>query len=220
MKTEFDPVTHTYRCNDEIWPSVTQLLSEFKLSDFSMVPPDVLANKQRLGTIVHKAAELLDEQQLDEEHFNKTFPEAIPYLDAYKRFREIEDFEPAHIERKMFSKKYKCAGTLDRQGIFQDVETIIDLKCSWEIYPSNAAQLAAYAMLFEENYKTRIKRRFALQLKPNGHYELEEFKSPHDIQDFLACVWLYWRRRDFYKTIKGENQNGNGHHGNGTEASN
>lgn len=197
----FDPVTHTYTYAGVVWPSVTQLLGLFKLVDFSMVDPVVLEEKRRLGTIVHRGAELLDKQTLDEDHFNLKFPEAVPYLHAYRRFREIEDFEPEDNELRLYSKKWRYAGTLDRQGIFKGLPTIIDLKCSWEIYPSNGPQTAGYALAFEELFGTKIKRRFALQLKPTGHYELKEYKSPQDLQDFLACLVLYWRRREHYKTI-------------------
>lgn len=200
---DFEPTKHIYKHRGIVVPSVTQLLNMFKLVDFSKVPEDVLNEKRILGTVVHKAAELLDEQQLDEDHFNKTFPRAVPYLQAYKTFREIEDFEPAHSERRMYSKKMRCAGTLDRQGLYQGAETIIDLKCSWMLYPSNGAQTSAYAQIFLENYGIKIKRRFALQLKETGHYELKEYKDPQDLHDFMACVMLYWRRREHYRTIDG-----------------
>ena len=44
--------------------------------------------------------------------------------------------------------------------------------------------------------KDKIKRRFAVLLKPDGTYKLEEYKNKADWQVFLACLTLYnFRRR-------------------------
>lgn len=202
-KFNYDPAKHLYTCGDEPWPSVTQLLQEFKLIDLSHIPVDRLNEKRILGTVVHKAAEYLDDRKLDEVHFAEKWPRAVPYLNAYKRFREIEDFEPVHNERQLWSRKWRFAGTMDRQGIFKGHDAIIDLKCSWEMYASNGPQTAGYDILFEETFKVKNRLRFGLQLKENESYELHEYKDKQDYSDFLACVVLHWRKRNHYKTSKG-----------------
>lgn len=200
----FDQETHIYRWNNEIVPSVTQLLNEFKLVDFSGVPKDRLEYKRSLGVAVHYAIELLEAQNLNED----SLAEAIkPYLDAYKSFREVTGFEPRQTENRMYSKKWRFAGTMDQQGIHLgkvgNEEAIIDYKCTWKLYAACGPQLQGYKILFEENTGIKIKRLFGLQLKPTGHYELEEFKDPNDKQDFLACVWLHYQKRNKYQTSKG-----------------
>src|SRR3990167_5158183 len=208
---QFDFEKHEYTVDGVLLPSVTQLLSEFGIQDFSNIPFDRLEYKRVLGTAVHLACQYLDEQVLDESSLSK---EILPYVNAYKKFCEITGFEPRHTELKMYSKKYRFAGTLDRQGLFEwkgkELESIIDLKCTWELYPSTAAQTAGYALLFEENFPAiKIKARFGLQLNQNGNYEIEEYTDAQDLQDFKACVILHWRKRNFYKTSKGVHHVGN-----------
>jgi len=205
-KYEFDPVTHIGKVNGEIWPSVTQLLNRYKLINYDDVPESVLEEKRILGTRVHRASLLLDNNNLDEQHFNKTFPECIPYLEGYRKFRVIEKFEPDEKEVRLFSNKRKFHGSPDEIGSRdfngKIISVVIDYKGTYHMYKSAGAQLAAYAMLIEENYKTKIKERWGLLLKPSGNYELTQFKDKLDFTDFEACLYMYWRCRNKYKTIK------------------
>lgn len=193
----FDFEKHEYRLNGEVLPSVTQLLQEFALYDLSRVPPDRLEYKRILGTAVHLACHYLDDNRLDESTMH---PDIVPYVNAYKKFREITGFEPRYNEERMYSKKWRFAGTLDRQGLFewggQEIESIIDIKCVWEMYPSTGPQTEGYKILFEENFKTKIRGRFGLQLKPSGHYEVIPFMDKTDNTTFLSCLHLhYWRKK-------------------------
>lgn len=211
MNTEFDPVTHTYKVDGVVWPSVTQLLQEFKIVDYSMVPEDVLEKKRLIGIRVHAATVMLDNGSLDEDDFNWNFPECVPYLNAYRKFRLIENFEATHKEARYFSKKWRFAGTPDESGIhvtkMGEHQALIDYKCTWAMYASTGPQLSGYEILLNENLGLKIKKRFGLLLKPTGNYELTEFKDPNDKQDFLACLWLHWQKRTKYKTSKGELEN-------------
>ena len=193
----FDQENHEYRVNGEVVPNVTRLLQEFALCDLSRVPKDRLEYKRVLGTAVHVACDYLDNGILDEESLHD---EIIPYVKAYKKFREITGFEPSHTELRMYSKKWRFAGTLDKQGLFEyggrEIESIIDLKCVWEMYPSTGPQTEGYKILFEENHKTKIKGRFGLQLKPSGNYEVIPFGDKTDNTTFLSCLHLhYWRKK-------------------------
>lgn len=206
MKTEFDPQTHIGKVDGVIWPSVTQLLNEFKLVDFDGVSPERLYYKRILGTRVHAATVLLDNGSLDEEHFNASFPECVPYLDAYRKFREIEDFEPLRKEDRYFSKKWRFHGQPDESGlhickISPTENALVDYKCTFACYPATGPQLSGYEILILECLGIKIKKRFGLLLKPTGHYDLIPFKDPNDKQDFLACLWLWWQRVNKYKTL-------------------
>ncbi len=217
MNTEFDPQTHIGKVNGVIWPSVTQLLTEFGLQDLSAVPEDRLEYKRLLGTRVHAATFLLDDCRLDEEHFATVFPECIPYLNAYRKFREIEDFEPIVKEYRLFSKKWRCHGAMDEVSIhggkYSDRLCVIDYKCVYQMYKSVGPQTSGYEILVKENGKElglprellrKRFHRFALILKPTENYDLVYLPdNVNDEQDFLACARLHWRNRDHYKTRKG-----------------
>lgn len=197
----FDPEKHLYAVKGEVWPSNTQLLKEFGLLDFSNVPPERLEYKRILGTRVHKACEILANcQALDEDQIRESMPEIIPYVNAYRKFREIHDFEPNFIEHRMVSRKWRFGTTLDQQGPFNGVETMLEIKCSWEIYKANGPQTAGQEIAFTENTGIKIKRRVVLQLKENGSFELHECEDRADFNDFLACIVLHWRKRNVYKT--------------------
>ena len=208
MGFEFDHETHIGRMNGEIWPSVTQLLQESKLIDYSMVPKEVLEKKRILGTRVHAATILLDDCNFDEDHFNAEFPECIPYLEAYRNFRIIEKFENSNAKcGRLVSLKLKFHGEPDEHGIrlaWRGQEAyLIDYKCTFKMFASTGAQLSAYKILLAERLKINVKTRLGLLFKPNGKFDLVPFKDPNDKQDFLACLHLHWARRNKYQTSKG-----------------
>ena len=217
INTEFDPVTHIARVDKVLWPSVAQLEREFKLIDFSMVPDERLIYKQQIGLRVHAASVLLDNGSLDEDHFDKTFPECVPYLDAYRKFRTIEDFAPIVKEVRLFSKKWRFHGAPDEAGthlgLYQGHLCVVDYKCSYIMYPATGPQCCGYEMLIRENadelgidkalFKKKVIR-MGLLLKPTGNYDPIFFNDPRDMMEFQACVLLHWSRREKFKTMTEE----------------
>ena len=216
FNTEFDPQTHIGKVNGIEWPSVTQLIQEFGLLDFTGVPEDRLREKSILGLRVHAATVLLDKGTLDYEHFKNSFPECVPYLEAYRKFREIENFEPLGKEYRLFSKKWRFHGAYDEHGvhcgILEGRLVLTDYKCTWKMYDSTGPQLAGYDMLIRENAEglsipkellRKKTHRQGLLLKPTGNYEIYAFKDPVDYTDMQGCIHLHWRRREHYKTRKG-----------------
>jgi len=202
-KFQFDFNSHRYTYDGNEEPSVTQLLQEFGLIDFTGVPRDRIEHKRQIGTAVHLACRYLDDNNLDESTVAKPL---VPYIEAYKKFREIVPFEPNDelTETPLRSKKWRFCGTPDRQGLWTchvgGEEALVDLKCTWVMYRSVGPQLRGYKILIEENYPIKIKKMYGLQLKPTGNFDLVEFKDRTDENDFLACVHLYWAKRQKYKT--------------------
>lgn len=202
----FDPKTHTGRYKGVVMPSVTQLLQEFGLIDFAGVKDDVLEAKRILGTRVHAATLMLDNCELDEEHFNTTFPECVPYLEAYRKFRIIETFDPQYKESRLFSKRLRLHGAPDEAGFhvgkMGSELALIDYKCTFKMYASTGPQLSGYGLLLSDCLGAEIKKRYGLLLKPNGSYDLVPFKDKTDLLDFRACLMLHWAKREKYKTSK------------------
>lgn len=216
MGFTFDKESHIGLMDGVPWPSVTQILSEFKLIDYTGVPQDVLEKKRILGTRVHHATILLDKCDLDEEDTEKRFPEILPYLEAYRKFRIIEHFEPMDKCGRLVSLKWKFHGEPDEHGFriarYGNEHYLVDYKTTWKLYASTGPQLSGYQMLIAEKLKLKIKKRFGLLLKSNGSYELHPFTDSNDEQDFKACLWLHWQKRNKYTTSKGVD-NADSHNG-------
>jgi len=149
---------------------------------------------------------LLDNNNLDEDDLKLRFPECVPYVEAYRKFRICESFELKEKEVRLFSNKLKFHGSPDEFGTRgfngKIINVVVDYKCTFHMYKSCGAQLAGYDMLIEENYGIKAKERWGLLLKPSGNYELTQFKDKSDCTDFRACLYLYWQSANKYKTIK------------------
>ncbi len=184
----FDEGAHEYKFKGVIVPSVTQILQP--LNDFSGIPPAILENKRQIGVAVHKACELYDDDDLDEESLT---PIVADYFAAWKRFKTENEVVVEMSEQRIFHALHRYAGTLDRVLTLNGVRCVLDLKTSATLNPAVGLQLAAYDMaLGVEKLK-----RFALQLKPNGLYKLQEYKDPKDYQVFTALLTLKnWRNQN------------------------
>lgn len=178
----FDADTHTYWLGQRRVPSVTQILQP--VSDFSMVKPEVLEYKRQLGTAVHLATELYDKDDLD---FGSLDTTVEAYLAGWILFRQETGFEVEKIEQRVFHPSLFYAGTLDRTGILFGDSAVLDVKTSASLMPAVGMQLAAYQeALAAGPEKTKPKKRFAVQLKPDGKYSLKEYDDPADWATFLS----------------------------------
>jgi hypothetical protein len=186
----FDEASHTYRVDGKRVPSVTQLLAP--LVDYSMVPRDVLERAQQLGTAVHKATELYDLDDLDDDGLSD---ELRPYLDAWKKFRAETGFEPITVERKLVHPVLRYAGTSDRTGLVRQRVAVIDLKKMFVLGPHIGPQLAAYQELHRRD-RLEVVDRYALGLRPDGNYRLQPYTDPLDWQCFLSHLTIHnWKQK-------------------------
>lgn len=194
MTRAFDAASHTYRLNGRRIPSVTQITGT--IAPFVGVPREVLEAKADLGTAVHYATQLHDEDDLEID----SLPDIVrPYLQAYIRFGEETGWRPQTIEQQVWAEAYGYAGTLDRTGHFTRLKGIksralclLDLKATYRLAPVYGVQTALYANALPE----KPKHRFALQLKPDGSYNLTEHRDPSDLSVGLAALTiLNWQTR-------------------------
>lgn len=181
----FDEATHTYRVRGQIVPGVTSILQP--LVDFSGIPPAVLAAKADLGTRVHLACELDDQDDLDEASVEG---DVAPYLAAYRRFRAEVRPEILLNERRVYHKTWHYCGTADRAMRIQGLNWMVDLKTCFTTPMSAGPQTAAYARAVEHMKLLDIHKRGALRLRPDGTYRLDELNHSNDWSCFLACLTL------------------------------
>lgn len=194
---QFDADAHRYTLGGVVVPSVTQIIGP--LYNFDGINRDVLEAKAALGTAVHRACELMDADDLDEESdAGRAALEPIAgYLAGYKRFKS--DKRPVVLanEQRLFHPVHKYAGTCDRVYGMDGEQIVVDLKTTVAKNPAVGIQLAAYAELFRANGKSQsLMKRYALQLKPDGSYKLHSFVDLDDWTTFLSLLNVYrWKAR-------------------------
>jgi hypothetical protein len=184
----FDEAKHEYRYDGVVIPGVTTILKP--LIDYSHVPADRLAAASRLGTMVHKTTELYDEGVLDEDDLD---PILVPYLEGWKRFRREVEFVPDTIEQRLYHPELRYCGTSDRTGRVRGYKSVVDIKKMMTLGPVIGVQTAAY-MEAHNRHGAGIEKRYALGLRPDGTYRLQEFTDPTDFPCFVSLLTTYnWR---------------------------
>lgn len=167
MSLTFHADTHTYVADGRIVPSVSEIFAP--IEDFSKVNPATLRQAAMRGTLVHEYAELID---YGEEIYGfEVETELKGYVEAYARF--LRDFSPqwTAIEKPLWSEEHGFAGTIDRLGIIDGKETLVDIKTSSSVTPRTkiiwAAKLHAYSLLLGKEVSA-----WNLLLMPNGMYRI------------------------------------------------
>lgn len=178
----FDEARHEYHYDGVLVPSVTGILKP--LVDYSGINPDVLARASALGTMVHQTTELHDLGVLDEDDLD---PILRPYLDGWKLFRHEVGFVPDTIEKRMYHPLHRYCGTSDRTGAIRGVKAVVDIKKMMTLGPVIGPQLAAYKEMHNLE-GAGIEKRFALGLRPDGTYRLQEFTDPSDLPCFMSLL--------------------------------
>lgn len=193
----FDEVNHIYRRYGIIKPSVTQILQEVGLIDFSAVPKEVLERASNFGTAVHKTTELFDKNILD---FSSVSNPIIPYLKAWQDFVDTYQIKILAIEEKFYCSKYDYCGTIDRIVYSETLkkEILIDIKTTSSISPTVNLQTAGYAIGIEKPNITRM----AVQLKENN-FRAVLCNSATDAAYFLSALNV-WKWKNLHKLIKRE----------------
>lgn len=180
---QFTARTHCYTLGGRLVPSVTEVLAP--LCDLRGVPVHVLRAAAAFGTAVHKACELDDLGTLDEGTLDAQLAGS---LQAWRTFCKEHGARWKLVEAPLFDAEMGYAGTVDRYGLVDGVDAVVDLKTTTRLYPSVGPQLAAYARAIPAaNARTR---RLAVQLHASGHYHLREYSSPSDWAVFAALLTL------------------------------
>jgi hypothetical protein len=106
-------------------------------------------------------------------------------------------------EQKVYSKRYKYAGTMDGlcmadscdditccKEYFRDALTLADWKTSNSLYPEYLLQTAAYQYAYSEEFKVNIAHRWVIRLgKEDGEFEPWHINSEKDFHaDFTAFL--------------------------------
>ena len=177
------------------WPSVTQVLGVF--SDFSKIPPDVLARAAERGTRVHGFCEAIAQG-----FFPGEVPEDITgYVESFKKWFVLVD-EVLLIETRLQDPIYQFTGMPDLVVKLQGDERprLIDLKTPLAKGKLWSAQIAGYEHLFQVKTGLECRHSGSLRLRPNGGFPLfDEYRhAEEDLHAFLCALtaWKFFKEEE------------------------
>jgi hypothetical protein len=175
----FDPILHEYSTSAGVRkPSVTWILAQSGLCDFSFVEAEVRERAMVRGKSVHWMLQLEDEGALN---YRKVPAALKPFRKAYLKWKLASGFYPDVIERSFIS-QYGYAGTFDRYGRFPPTEMfprgshgLVDFKTG-SIHAATRYQLCAYSLaIHTQPVLAKSVRRIALALMADGSYQVREY---------------------------------------------
>jgi len=204
---EFREEDHTYLYSDRVVPSVTQAIDEwleikihgtrYYVHKFSnvVISYERMRDAQQHGRAVHKAGLFAIKGTLDWSSLHYELKNPVEQL-----IKWAEDFKikPILLEKPLYSKTYRFAGTPDFIGTMRGIKHRVVVDYASGAYMMKGLQTAAYEQLYRENYKYRGKMvRFVLHLPKQGPYDLVPQKDAHDWAGFKIKLmdWYQERRR-------------------------
>lgn len=184
-------------------PSVTTIIGRFKQADgliawaYQQGVEGKDYRKTRddaasAGTIAHEMVECdirgksFDASKYDESLIKR----ANGAYAAYLQWKEETNLKPYIIpdtnepatEISLISKKLRCGGTIDIV-LMRGLLTMSDIKTSRSIYPDYLIQIAAYKMIWEENYP---------HLPINGGYKILRISRQEEDDDPVSFSLHSW----------------------------
>lgn len=187
----FDPVEHSYTIDGRpVRYSVTGIMREVGITDYSSVPPDILARAAARGTAVHDAIELIEQDDLDW----STVDERIrPYLSAFLDYQRDPDnlrkVEAQEVNVYYDSAVLEYAGRCDALIRVAHGRRLVEEYKTTSACPFRSAsiQLAGYRLALEQS-GVEIDGGRTVWLRKDGTYRTDE----PDIGDDSAAMaaWL------------------------------
>lgn len=203
---EFDSENHVYRVPGRFVLATSDILSINGLSDYSGIPPAVLAHASWRGTQLHLAI-----QYFEEDGEVPDMPdEVVPYFRGYCKFRNEYEFEPVggmetQIVYEHDGTEQAVGCTIDLRGLVRGVPYIIDAKSTAKQYGKAKAQkLCAWRMQTQSYYcatefdeqwhelhgTSEAPARGIVQVSKEGTYEFHDFRAFDDTHAWDSCVRL------------------------------
>jgi hypothetical protein len=180
MKTLAISKEHVYTVDGIEKPGVNEIMKAAGLID-DMWYNDTACLR---GTYVHKAVHLHHTVGLNTKTLDS---ELIPYMDAYYDFLSVTGFSPVIIEEPAYCEDYGYCGSVDLIGDVNEENSLIDIKTG-SVPKWVGVQTSAYENLWKES---KIKKRFALNLKPTGKWSLIPLNNRKDLSVFLSCLTVF-----------------------------
>lgn len=193
---EFDDLTHTYRLNGLVIPSVSAIMAPLSAAKYEGISRRTLDKAADKGTEVHNAIE----------NWIKFGIEDISaanrgYFDAFLKWWELNKPVVVGSENRLYHKIMRYAGTVDLICYIEDQLHLIDYKSTYVVSDMTCGvQLEAYEKA-AATHGIHIERKKILHLKKDGKYDDSHEYPVNDSERwrvFGSCKCLY----DYMKSQK------------------
>jgi hypothetical protein len=184
----FSADRHIYEHEGVVVPSVTQVLTLAGIDDVSRVPLHYLERAAGIGTAVHEACELLDQDDLDLDSLDESI---VGYVLAYQRFKQATEFEVVTIEQRGVGESggLHFGYCLDRLGVIGGEPVLVDIKTPSKRSHSWAIQTAGYAEGINHGG-----RRLIVHVAKDGSYDLVQHCDPRDFFTWQGALAVaHWK---------------------------
>jgi hypothetical protein len=197
----YEDDTHTYRNQQGIVrPSVTQILKDAGVFDYSHIDPQILERKRRIGSNIHRCASEYDKKgSLDESCLTE---DESGYFHGWLRFRRESKFLLGEIAQPVLKNimGVEVGGRPDRTGYLGTTRYVLDIKTCTARHPGWALQLALYEMLLTGIPRCGRLGRMVVQLLPDGNYVTFCLETPSDAGAALSALMLSaWKQNNGIK---------------------
>lgn len=134
---EFDKENHIYLKDGVILKSVTQILKELFPLKYDGIPENILNEKAKYGTELHKFIEIIEKKKPKRPlaYIKKYYNPNIYQIESLKDYLEIKkkyNIEITDSEKMVVYKDIYC-GTLDLKGTVNYQKAIIDIKTTYDL---------------------------------------------------------------------------------------
>ena len=183
---EFDPVTHTYKIDGVVVPSVTELVKIYgdDADDMGADMENKLDAAAERGTTCHEIIAQMLHGETDIEYPS----EYEPYVDGIRLFLSEHTIEPIAIEAPIADADGEFAGTPDLLCLFDGVLAIPDYKFVSQVAKTKVkAQLNGYMCMFNK-LGVFPEKLYAIQFLP-GTYRL--YPVAIDPTEFNIALEVY-----------------------------
>jgi CRISPR/Cas system-associated exonuclease Cas4 (RecB family) len=145
----------------------------------------IMKEAGQVGTVVHS---LVEDYLKGEKIPDQVDKRVVNCWNLFLAWWEQQEYDPIHIEKKLYSKKHNYAGTLDL--IVKDKEknlVLIDIKTSNQISFDYLLQLNAYRFAYEEETGEKISKALVVRL-PKSDKRIDVQKIPLNKKLFNAFL--------------------------------
>jgi hypothetical protein len=199
----FEPEGHIYRdAQGQRVLSVTQIFQMLGLVNYDDVDADTLKRKSEIGIAVHKAVELLLENNLD---WDTVDDAAMAYVVGTELWFRDMRFELLGCEQQgihsiygiRYGYQYDQLGRIVYQNQWRLV--VVDLKTAVAKSPTWALQTAAYALAAPALPAGEHYLRVVLHLQKDGRVKPLYYNDPQDEKTFLYMAYsAIWKANHGY----------------------